>query len=235
MASALVTAGVKRIGKAIVLALAHQGYDIAIHYYSSRSNAEILSQEIESLGRICKIYQADLTNEEDILNLLPQVQKDFSDLELLVNNASNFEPATLRETDMESFNSHFAVNFKAPYFLTRDFASICKKGNIINILDTRITNNDFSYSAYSLAKKAQAELTRMSALELAPNIRVNGICPGFILAPDNPNEEHLEKLKQKIPMKSQGNPQQICQALKYLLDNAFITGQFIFVDGGQNL
>ena len=234
MASALVTAGVKRIGKAIVLALAHQGYDIAIHYYSSRSNAEILSQEVESLGRICKIYQADLTNEEDILNLLPRVQKDFADLELLVNNASNFEPATLKETDMESFNSHFSINFKAPYFLTRDFALICKKGNIINILDTRITNNDFSYSAYSLAKKAQAELTRMSALELAPNIRVNGICPGFILPSDGVNKE-LEILKRKIPMKAQGNPQQICKALKYLLDNTFITGQFIFVDGGQNL
>ena len=235
MASALITAGVKRIGKAMVLALANKGYDIAIHYHSSRSDAEILSQDIQSLGRVCKIYQADLTDEQDILNLLPRVQKDFPDLEVLVNNASIFEPATLTQTDMESFNRHFAVNFKAPYFLTKDFASICQTGNIINILDTRITNNDFSYCAYSLAKKALADLTRMSALELAPEIRVNGICPGFILNHKGCTKAYVEKLKQKIPMKAQGNVEQICQALLYLLDNVFITGQFIFIDGGQNL
>ncbi|NEQ17402.1 MAG: SDR family NAD(P)-dependent oxidoreductase [Moorea sp. SIO3E2] len=179
MAWALVTGGTKRIGKAIALDLAKHGYDLAIHYNSSRQDAEILGKQIQSLDRNCRFYQADLTCDQDMLNLLPRVKADVPELDVLVNNASIFEPATLKETELDLFDSHFAVNFKAPYFFTRDFARLYQKGNIINIIDTRINKNDFSYSAYTLAKKALANLTEMAAWELAPNIRVNGICPGW--------------------------------------------------------
>lgn len=141
MASALVTASIKRIGKAIVLALADRGYDIAIHYHSSEDDAKTLCQQIQSQGKTCKIYQADLTCDQNILDLLPRVKQDFPDLEVLVNNASTFEPAPLKKTDIVLFNRNFTVNFKAPYFLIRDFANIYQKGNIINILDTRINFN----------------------------------------------------------------------------------------------
>lgn len=235
MTCALVTGCTKRIGKTIALDLAKQGYDIAIHYHSSHQEAQTLQEKIQSLGQNCQIYQADLSCDQEILNLLPRVQADFTKLDLLVNNASIFEPNTLAKTEMEFFNNHFNVNFKAPYFLIRDFARIYQQGNIINLIDTRIQKNDFTYSAYTLAKKALGNLTEMAALELAPDIRVNGICPGWILMPEEATEEYLKKLRERVPLKKQGSMEQICQAVRYLLHNDFVTGQLLFVNGGEHL
>ncbi|MBO1350688.1 MAG: SDR family oxidoreductase [Hormoscilla sp. GUM202] len=235
MACALVTGGVRRIGRAIAQELASLGYDLAIHYHSSSASAERLRVQIQSQGRTCKIYQANLERDRDILNLLARVKADFQDLEVLVNNASIFEPATIKNTEMELFDRHLAVNLKAPFFLIRDFARFVGTGNIINIIDTRMSKNDYTYAAYTLAKKSLADLTSMAALELAPDIRVNGIAPGFILAPEGASQDYLDKLKQKLPMCQQGNVKQICQAMIYLLENDFVTGQLLFVDGGQHL
>lgn len=163
------------------------------------------------------------------------MKADFQDLEVLVNNASIFEPATIKNTEIELFDRHLAVNLKAPFFLIRDFARFVGTGNIINIIDTRMSKNDYTYAAYTLAKKSLADLTSMAALELAPDIRVNGIAPGFILAPEEASHDYLDKLKQKLPMCQQGNVKQICQAMIYLLENDFVTGQLLFVDGGQHL
>ncbi len=235
MACALVTGGVRRIGRAIAQELALLGYDLAIHYHSSSASAERLRVQIESQGRTCKIYQANIERDRDIINLLGRVKADFQDLEVLVNNASIFEPATIKNTEMELFDRHLAVNLKAPFFLIRDFARFVGTGNIINIIDTRMSKNDYTYAAYTLAKKSLADLTSMAALELAPDIRVNGIAPGFILAPEGASQDYLDKLKQKLPMCQQGNVKQICQAMIYLLENDFVTGQLLFVDGGQHL
>ncbi|MBC6474698.1 MAG: SDR family oxidoreductase [Hormoscilla sp. GM102CHS1] len=235
MACALVTGGVRRIGRALAQELALLGYDLAIHYRSSSASAERLRVQIESQGRTCKIYQANLERDRDIINLLGRVKADFQDLEVLVNNASIFEPATIKNTEMELFDRHLAVNLKAPFFLIRDFARFVGTGNIINIIDTRMSKNDYTYAAYTLAKKSLADLTSMAALELAPDIRVNGIAPGFILAPEGASHDYLDKLKQKLPMCQQGNVKQICQAMIYLLENDFVTGQLLFVDGGQHL
>lgn len=235
MTCALVTGCTKRIGKTIALDLAQQGYDIAIHYHSSHQEAQELQEKIQFLGQNCQIYQADLSCDQEILNLLPRVKADFSKLDLLVNNASIFEPNTLAKTEMEFFNTHFNVNFKAPYFLIRDFARIYQQGNVINLVDTRVKKNDFTYSAYTLAKKALANLTEMAALEFAPDIRVNGICPGWILMPEGATEEYLEKLRQRVPLNKQGSMEQICQAVRYLLLNEFVTGQLLLVNGGEHL
>lgn len=235
MSCALITGCAKRIGKTIALNLAQQGYDIAIHYNSSPQKAHSLQSQIQSLGQTSQIYQADLSSNQDFLTLLPKVKADFPALNLLINNASVFQPATLKKTEIELFDLNFNVNFKAPYFLSRDFARLCLEGNIINLLDTRVKKNNFDYSAYTLAKKALANLTQMAALELAPNIRVNGICPGWILAPEQATEEYLEKLRQRIPLHKQGNPEQIVQAVNYLLSNQFVTGQLLMVNGGEHL
>lgn len=235
MASAFITGGVKRIGKAIAFLLANQGYDLAIHYNTSMSEAEKIQKEIEKLGRKCLIYKANLTQDQEILGLLPKINQDFPDLEILVNNASNFNPAFIQDTEIEMFNDHFAVNFKTPFFLSRDFARIYKKGHIINLIDTRVVKNDYNFAAYSLAKKALAELTTMSAYEFGPNIRVNAIAPGFILPPEGATPEYLASLKQKNALQKQGKIDQICQGVSYLLANSFVTGQFLFIDGGQNL
>lgn len=235
MAYALVTGCAKRIGRTIALTLARKGYDIAIHYQHSRQEAQTLGQEIQALGRTSRMYQADLTKDEDILKLLPRVKADDIRLELLVNNASIFEPATIQETELELFDRHWAANFKAPYFLSRDFARLYQKGSIINLVDTKVAKNDSAYAAYTLTKKALAELTKMAALELAPDIRVNGICPGFILLPPGADASAIEKIKQKVPLNRQGYVEPIERAVEYLLDNDFVTGQLLFVDGGEHL
>lgn len=235
MAYALVTGCAKRIGRAIALTLAGKGYDIAIHYQHSRQEAQTLGEEIQALGRNSRMYQGDLTQDEDILNLLPRVKADDIALELLVNNASIFEPATIQETELELFDRHWAANFKAPYFLSRDFARLYRKGNIINLVDTKVAKNDSAYAAYTLTKKALAELTKMAALELATDIRVNGICPGFILLPPGANPKDVEKIQQKVPLNRQGHIEPIERAVEYLLDNDFVTGQLLFVDGGEHL
>ncbi len=235
MTYALVTGAAKRIGREIALCLAQKGYDIAIHYNHSSKEAQTLSQQIQSLGRNSRMYPADLTRDEEIVSLLPRLKADDLSLELLVNNASIFEPATIKETDLELFDRHWAANFKAPYFLSRDFARLYQKGQMINIVDTRVAKNDFAYAAYTLSKKALAELTQMAALELAPDIRVNGICPGFILLPPEAEPNARERIKQKVPLNRQGHLQPIKRAIEYLVDNDFVTGQLLFVDGGEHL
>ena len=238
MTYALVTGSAKRIGRAIALALARRGYDIAIHYRHSRSEAQSLSEQIEALGQASRLYQADLTVEKDILTLLPQIEADGLQLDLLVNNASIYEPATIQATEPDLFDRHWTANFKTPFFLTRDFARLYRTGSIINIVDAGIAKNESSYAAYALTKKALAELTKMAALELAPAIRVNGICPGFILLPveaDPADAALAERITQRVPLKRQGHVEPIERALEYLLDNAFVTGQLLLVDGGEHL
>jgi NAD(P)-dependent dehydrogenase (short-subunit alcohol dehydrogenase family) len=127
------------------------------------------------------------------------------------------------------------VNLKAPFLLIRDFATYCKKGNIINFVDTRITSNKSDFSAYSLSKKGLWDLTKMAALEYAPEIRVNAIAPGVTLAPEDESETYLLNLAKSIPMKRPGGLEPILKSVGYILENHHLTGQLLFADGGENL
>ncbi|QIA06340.1 SDR family oxidoreductase [Draconibacterium halophilum] len=127
------------------------------------------------------------------------------------------------------------VNLKAPFFLIRDFANYFKAGNIINFVDTRITSNASNFAAYSISKKALWDLTKMAALEFAPDIRINAIAPGVTLPPEDEDEDYLEKLAQGIPMKKPGGVEPILKSLNYILENDHLTGQLLFADGGENL
>jgi len=233
--TALITGGAKRIGAAIALHLADLGYNIALHYNSSHQKANELSQLIRQKGVKCQLFQCDIGEEKDMLQLIPTVYNTFKNLNLLINNASIFHRATLQKTDAALFTNHFNINLKAPFFLSRDFAQQCQKGHIINILDTKITQNDKNYLAYTLSKKGLAELTKTMALELVPNIRVNGIAPGYILPPAEASEKYLAKRKKNIPLKQTGNMSYIIQAISYLIDNKFVTGEILYVDGGEHL
>ena len=233
--AALVTGGAKRIGRTIALTLASMSYDIALHYWTSVEEAEATAAEITQRGVRCSTFKCDLAQEEELLLLLPRVLKEFPELEILVNNASVFEKAQIAESEPDFFNRQMAINFKAPFFLSRDFARNCKKGHIINLLDARISKNDFNYTVYILSKKALAELTKISAREFAPGIRVNAIAPGMILSPQGKPEKYLEKMALKIPLKRKGELDNVSESVRFLLNNEFLTGQFIYVDGGENL
>ena len=167
--------------------------------------------------------------------MIPSVLKKHGIFQLLVNNASIFEPGYIKESDARLLNRQLDVNLKAPFFLMRDFSKFCKKGNIINFVDTRITSNKSNFSAYSLSKKGLWELTKMAALEFSPQIRVNAIAPGVTLPPENRSKNYLNDLAKNIPMKKPGGMAPILKSLDYIIENEHLTGQLLFADGGENL
>ena len=233
--AALVTGGAKRVGAEIVKRLAELGYNIALHYNSSIDNAKKIKREVELAGIICKLFQCDFTEEGKVSTLIKEVKKEFPGLILLINNASIFIREKIINTENHIYNKIFNINFKTPFILSRDFSKNVNKGNIINIIDTKIAKNDFKYSAYTLSKKALADFTLMSAIEFAPGIRVNGIAPGLILPPAGETDEYLEKIAKNIPLKKKGEINDVINALEFLLNNEYITGQIIYVSGGQQL
>lgn len=233
--AALVTGGARRIGAEIIKKLAKLGYNIALHYNISNDDAKKIKKEVESVGVKCKLFQCDLSEEKKVSRLLNDVKNEFPDLTLLINNASIFIRSEIKETENDIFNKIFNINFKAPYILSRDFAKIINKGNVINIIDTKINNNDYIYAAYTLSKKILADFTLMAAKEFAPDIRVNGIAPGIILPPAGKPEEYLKNIVKKVPLKKKGEPGDIIKAMEFLLTNEYITGQIIYVSGGQHL
>ncbi|MFQ5441160.1 MAG: SDR family oxidoreductase [Thermodesulfobacteriota bacterium] len=233
MKTALVTGGAKRIGRAISLGLASMGYDIALHY-SATDPAEIVS-EIRENGVQCEPFQCDLSSEKEVLGLMGRVKELLPGLCLLVNNASIFERSTIRDTEAEDFDRHLAVNFKAPYFLSRDFQRCFGKGHIINIIDSKVIKNTSPYAAYLLSKKALKDFTFMAAKEFAPEIRVNAVAPGLILPPAGSNRDYLEKRAETIPLLKTGKPADIFNAVRFFIENDFITGQILYIDGGESL
>lgn len=235
--TALVTGGAKRLGKAISLFLADQGYTIGLHYNGSRHEAQETAKKIERKGGQCFLVQADLDSQKQTLPIIRNVAKQHRDFNLLINNASIFEPSDLRSGSLDLLDRHWRVNCKAPYILSREFANICRRpgGQIINILDTHITQNTTQHFSYLLSKKSLASLTQMCAVELAPAIRVNAIAPGPILPPEGKSAAHLERLAQRVPLRRKGELSEITSCVKFLLENTYITGQIIYNDGGEHL
>ncbi len=233
--AALVTGGARRIGREIALSLAEGGWDVVLHYNSSRDDAEGTAEEVRGRGVSCQLVGCDLADSRRMLELLPAAVGLAPALELLVNNASVFERSPIAETEVGLFDSHMAVNLSAPFFLLRDFARLCGRGQVLNLLDTRIVRDESAYAAYTLTRKALAGLTRMAAREFAPGIRVNAVAPGLILPPEGGNREQFERMAARIPLERHGHPRQVAQAAMYLVNSDFVTGQVIHVDGGEHL
>lgn len=235
--TALITGAPKRMGHSLAEHLAVSGWNIIIHFNSSEQPAEELENSLSSKYPNQKFHRikANFSNENEVGQLIPSVVSKFGVFELLVNNASVFTPGRLKETDNHLFNKQMDINLKAPFLLMRDFAVFCKKGNIINFVDTRISTNKSSHAAYSLSKKGLWELTKMAALEFAPAIRVNAIAPGVTLPPEDKDENYLNKLAENIPMKKPGGVAPILKSVDFILRNDHLTGQLIYADGGENL
>lgn len=233
--AAIVTGGGKRLGKAMSLYLAQRGYDIAIHYNHSDKEAIETAELIAEMGRKSEIFQANLSDIKEVRNLVPKVFEVFPECSILVNSASIFENVGFNEVTEEIFDRDINTNFKAPFFLSQDFSKGQNSELIINMLDMRIDKIETTHFSYNLSKKALRDFTMMAAKELGPKIRVNGICPGPILPPPDKDIQYLEEIAQNTPLKKPGNADYIISAVEYLLDNDFVTGQYLFVDGGQHL
>ena len=230
-----ITGAARRLGAIAALYFAKKGYNIALHYNSSIEEAKDVATQIKSLGVKIKLYQGDLCQESYIEELFINLQKDFPQIDLLINNASIFYKEKFLETKYENYRRFFDIHLTAPYFISQKFAQIYQKGHIINITDSMVVHNKTNYFPYLLSKKSLSNLTAMLALELAPEIKVNEICPGKFLPSLNPQEDiSEEELKIKLPAKKMSNPDQILNTIEYIIENNPI-GQKFFIDGGENL
>ncbi|NLB26794.1 MAG: SDR family oxidoreductase [Bacteroidales bacterium] len=235
--AALITGASKRIGRAMSEYLAGLGWDIIVHYNSSEKEALKFVGELQMSypNQRFSMVKADLSILSDIESLIPVVASGYEKIELLINNASAYMPASIAKTSSAVLDKNFNIHLKSPFILIRDFANYFKSGNIVNMVDTRIVKNSFSYAAYSLSKQALWNLTKMAAFEFAPAIRVNAIAPGLILPPEGKGSDYLKKLAEKVPLKRAGNIEAIIKSLVFILENDYVTGQLIFADGGENL
>ncbi|XKH60051.1 SDR family oxidoreductase [Halomonas sediminis] len=232
--AALITGGATRLGRHFAEALAEAGFDIALHVNRSRDEAEEVATVIRAKGRECEIFSCDFM-QEDVADLITAVSQRFPHLNVLINSASAYTPASLAETDMAMLETQFRVNLFTPLLLLRHFATVVKEGRVINIIDNKVAYHQYPYAAYLLSKKSLAEMTRMAALEFAPRIRVNGIAPGVVLPASQRTSDYIQWRIDGIPLKRQGDPDHLVQALHYLLDNPFVAGQILFVDGGESV
>ena len=238
---AIITGGAIRVGKSIASQLASDGYDVIIIYNSSSKQAEETKADIEqNSSQLCHIYQCNLQHKQNIDEFFSKISNEHQNISLLVNNASIFEKADFEETDEDIFDRHMAINFKAPFFLTQKFSEYVKankieNANVINILDSYITSNSGAYFAYLLSKKALYEFTNMSAKQLGPSIRVNSISIGYLLASEYWDEEQIEERAKELPLKTKSHLQDVNDAVKYLNNSKYLTGNNIFVDSGHHL
>ena len=230
---ALITGGAVRVGRAISLALADKGYDLAVSYNSSREPAKDLQKSLEREGRKVLLLEGDLSCPETIKDFANSFQNHFQRLDLLVNNAANFFSTPLLDTDCDEWDKVMAVNLRAPHLLVKEFSNLLAEcsGSVINISDHLGLNPRVSYAHHSIAKAGLISLTQIQALALAPRVRVNAIAPGLVLPPEGMDQERYEKEVDKTLLKRAGTVDEVTQAITFSLNSPSITGQTIVVDG----
>lgn len=237
---ALVTGAAKRVGRAIVTRLHAAGLPVAIHYRGSRDAAEALAQALnEQRPRSAVALQADLSDAASLSMLVQSTVETFGALSLLVNNASSFHPTPVTDADADDWNDLFTSNARGPFFLSQAAIPHLRRcgGNIVNILDVHAERPMRGHTVYCMAKAALMMMTRSLALELAPEIRVNGVSPGAILWPSSePDDAEKQRTLARIPMRRTGEPDDIASAVEYLaLGAPYVTGQVLRIDGGRSL
>jgi pteridine reductase len=233
--TALVTGAARRIGRAMALALAGQGAKVVVHHNRSAGEAAALCDEIQRAGGLAWPLQGDLADERQIKHLFQEAVAKSGPIDILINNASLYERDTLWEASEESILLNLRVHALAPLTLAREMARQRRVGHIINLLDTRVMVYDKEHASYHISKRVLLTLTRMLALELAPKIAVNAIAPGLILPPAGEDESYLQRLAHACPLNRHGSPQDIVEAMLFLVHSRFITGQILYVDGGYHM
>ena len=237
---ALITGGAQRVGAVVARTLHAAGYDLALHYRHSSDAAEALAGELEQQrGDSVLLLQADLAELSAVPELIDRLLKQFGRLDALVNNASAFFPTPLGSATSAQWNELFASNAQAPFFLSQAAIPALRRarGGIVNMLDIYAERPLAGYTLYCMAKASLAAMTRSLALELGPDVRVNGIAPGAVLWPaDGKSDEDQNELLSRTPLKRPGTPEDVASAILWLLRDAhYTTGQVIQVDGGRLL
>jgi NAD(P)-dependent dehydrogenase (short-subunit alcohol dehydrogenase family) len=236
--AALVTGAGKRIGRAIALGLAADGWAVAVHHGDSKGEADSIVADIAARGGKAVALKADLAREEQVAPLLGQATAALGPLGCLVNNASIFENDLALDVTRESWDRHLAVNLRAPFVLSQEFARQLpedRQGCIVNMLDERVWSLTPYFFSYTLSKSALWTVTQTLALALAPRIRVNGIGPGPALPSPRQTEAQFQRQAGLMPLMRGTTPEEIADAVKFILAAPALTGQMIALDGGQHL
>ena len=237
---ALVTGAAKRIGAEIARRLHSEGYNLALHYRSSRAEMDALVAALEAERADSVIaLQADLAEFDRLPELVAHTVGRWGRLDALVNNASAYYATPIGEATPDQWDELFASNARAPFFLAQAAAPHLARsgGAIVNIIDIYAERPLRGHTVYCMAKAALAMATRSLALELGPEVRVNGVAPGNILWSENPvKAETLDTVRERTALQRQGQPGDIAEAVHWLLrGNAYVTGQILPVDGGRTL
>ncbi|MEM7321420.1 MAG: SDR family oxidoreductase, partial [Pseudomonadota bacterium] len=243
MTRALVTGAGLRLGRAMALYLAGRGYDVAVHYASSRDPAMSVADEIRAKGRTATVLQADLTDEAKSQTLVPAaIDALGGPITCLINNASVFEYDTIASASRDSWDRHMESNLRAPFVLTQAMAAQGLKprsdargepvaaGLIVNMIDMRVRKLTPEFMSYTLAKSALWTLTRTSAQALSPEIRVNAIGPGPTLQGHRQSDSHFARQRSNTVLNRGANPSDITAALGYFMDTPAVTGQLLCTD-----
>ena len=248
MTRALVTGAGRRLGRAMALELARQGHDVAVHYATSRTDAEAVAAEIRAMGRQAVALRADLLDERQVTPLVGLAAEALGGpVTTLVNNASIFEHDTLDSATRESWDRHVESNLRAPFVLTQEMARAVPapvtdaggepraQGLVVNMIDQRVRKLTPHFMSYTIAKMGLWAFTRTAAQALAPCVRVNAIGPGPTLQGHRQSDAHFARQRAATVLRRGADAADITAALCYLLDAPAVTGQLICVDGGQHL
>lgn len=236
--AALVTGGARRLGRAMALALAEDGFDVAVHCHTGPVDAETARAAIVAMGRRAVVIRADLAREAEAQAVIGQAVAALGPLGLLVNNASVFALDHLATADRASWDRHIELNLRAPIVLAQGFARAlpaAAEGVIVNMLDQRVSNLTPNYLSYSVSKAGLWAATQVLARELAPRIRVNAIAPGPALKPEDVSDADWRALCASVPLRRGGGPEEIVAALRFILAARSMTGQLVTLDGGMQM
>jgi pteridine reductase len=235
----LITGAAHRIGAVTARYLHAAGFNIILHYLSSRSPAQALQEELNrDRKNSVVLVQADLLANNALTALAKEAYNAWQRLDVLVNNASTFYRTPIGSANDQHWDDLFGTNAKAPYFLSQAAAPFLRKthGCIINMVDIHARRPLKEYSIYSMAKAALETMTKALARELGPEIRVNGVAPGAILWPDDIDEVTKQRILSKTFLKRKGEPEDIAKAIRFIIEDApYMTGQIISIDGGRSL
>lgn len=234
--NALVTGSAHRVGKAIALELAAAGAHLIIHYNTSEDAARETTAEIAALGRRAVALPADLSQPAQINALFARIEAEFGALDVLVNSASIMETGDAATLSLEAWNRSLSVNLTAPFLCAQHAARLMRsrdQGVIVNIADGSALRPWATYPAHSVSKAGLVMLTQVLAKAFAPAIRVNAVCPGPVLKPPDWDEARWARVGQNTLLKRTGSGYDVARAVRCLIENDYITGETLVVDGGE--
>jgi NAD(P)-dependent dehydrogenase (short-subunit alcohol dehydrogenase family) len=234
----LITGAARRVGAAIARELAADDWNVIVHYHRSAPEAEQLAAEIRDAGGACDLIKADLASRTEVESLLPRCIALRGSIECLINNASTFYYDDISSVSWESLHDHLASNLLAPVILCRDFARHFDgriDGCIINILDQKIANLNPDFLSYTIGKVGLAGLTTTLAMALAGRIRVCGVAPGLALISGKQTEASFARAWHAPPLQRSTTPREIADCVRYILASPSMTGNTIFLDGGESV